>query len=117
VGIAPVYLAVADVNGDGSADLICANVGNKTLTVLTNSLIPTLGLPALTIHSTNNNPLLLSWPAVATGFVLQQNPVLGTTNWVNVTNFINEVNWTNQMSVLPAGNNFYRLYRPDCFLR
>jgi len=37
VGLDPVGLAVADVNGDGWPDIICANVSSDTLTVLTNN--------------------------------------------------------------------------------
>jgi FG-GAP-like repeat/Dockerin type I domain/EF hand len=37
VGSYPKSICAADVNGDGNADLICANSGDKTLTVLTNN--------------------------------------------------------------------------------
>jgi hypothetical protein len=37
VGNEPVSIAVADVNGDGKPDMISANYGNSTLTVLTNN--------------------------------------------------------------------------------
>jgi hypothetical protein len=37
VGLDPVGLATADVNGDGFVDIICANVGSNSLTVLTNN--------------------------------------------------------------------------------
>jgi hypothetical protein len=36
VGLEPVSIAAVDVNGDGSPDLICANVGSNSVTVLTN---------------------------------------------------------------------------------
>ena len=37
VGLETSGVAAADVNGDGSLDLICANYSNNTLTVLTNN--------------------------------------------------------------------------------
>ncbi|HEV2435158.1 MAG TPA: VCBS repeat-containing protein [Verrucomicrobiae bacterium] len=37
VGQRPVCVAPADVNGDGKLDLICANAGDNTVTVLTNN--------------------------------------------------------------------------------
>jgi len=37
VGVNPASVAVVDVNGDGKLDLICANTGDNTLTVLTNN--------------------------------------------------------------------------------
>jgi len=44
VGATPTWVVTADVNGDGLPDLICANPGDNTLTVLTNagggSLVP-----------------------------------------------------------------------------
>ena len=37
VGDLPLWVAVADFNGDGKPDLVCANSGDTTLTVLTNT--------------------------------------------------------------------------------
>jgi len=37
VGSLPINVVAADVNGDGKLDLICANMGDNTLTVLTNN--------------------------------------------------------------------------------
>jgi len=37
VGGAPACVVVADINGDGKLDLICANSASNTLTLLTNS--------------------------------------------------------------------------------
>ena len=39
VGNAPICVAAADVNGDGKVDLISANSGNNTLSVLTNATV------------------------------------------------------------------------------
>jgi hypothetical protein len=53
------------------------------------------------------------WPFPSSGFVLQQNSDLGTTNWVNVTNAANFVGGQNQVLIPPsAGNDFFRLYHP-----
>ena len=37
VGAGPAYAIAADVNGDGRVEMICANTGDDTLTVLTNN--------------------------------------------------------------------------------
>lgn len=37
VGMNPYSVVAADINGDGKLDLICANAGDNTLTVLTNN--------------------------------------------------------------------------------
>src|ERR1051325_2050104 len=40
------------------------------------------GAPLLTITLTSTNTCLVSWPFPSTGFVLQQNTDLKTTNWI-----------------------------------
>jgi hypothetical protein len=66
--------------------------------------------PTLRIARLGNGDLLLGWPASATGFVLQQNPALGTTNWTAVTNPVVIVGDERQVTVAPApGGAFFRL--------
>jgi hypothetical protein len=73
--------------------------------------IPTPARPSLTIQQTATNTVVISWPAAATGFVLQQNTNdLSSVNWSNVTVGIQTVG-TNKTFVVnpPAGNRFFRL--------
>jgi hypothetical protein len=64
----------------------------------------------LSVHLTTTTALLFSWPVSASGFGLQQNSDLGTTNWVNVTNPVSVVGSDYQVIVSPvSGRRFYRL--------
>jgi hypothetical protein len=65
--------------------------------------------PVLTItHS--GNVVIVSWPSLFTGFVLQQNNDLTATNWIDVTNAVGVVGEQNQVIMPPtSSNNFYRL--------
>jgi DNA/RNA endonuclease G (NUC1) len=67
-------------------------------------------LPVLNIVASGTNTILISWPAPATGFALQQNLDLTTAGWSSVTNAVNSVGGLNQI-VLPlmSGNSFFRL--------
>src|SRR6476661_1860656 len=44
--------------------------------------VQTPGAPLLRIFLTSTNTAVVAWPAPSTGFVLQQNTNLVTTNWV-----------------------------------
>ena len=58
-----------------------------------------------------SNNIVLSWPTNATGFGLEENPDLTTTNWVTVTN-APAIAKGNRQVFLPATNNdnlFFRL--------
>jgi hypothetical protein len=69
--------------------------------------------PELSIQFTNRLGVVISWPATPSGFVLQQNSALGTTNWVLNTNIVNLINGTNQVTVaLSTSNTFFRLVNP-----
>jgi hypothetical protein len=69
--------------------------------------------PYLGIDLANTNTVLIFWPASFTGFRLQQNSALTSTNWTSVTNAVNVVNGQNQVTVTPANSSlFYRLIYP-----
>jgi hypothetical protein len=69
--------------------------------------------PKLNILLTAPDKVLLSWSSSLTGYVLQPNLVLGTTNWVNATDIVQVVDGQNQVIVSPlTGNCFYRLFHP-----
>jgi len=72
------------------------------------SVVQTAGAPTLTItHS--GNTVKISWPYPSTGWTLQQNPDLTTTNWSTNGSISND--GTNNFIILtsPTGNLFFRL--------
>ena len=74
--------------------------------------IQTLGAPILTItHSTSF--VIVSWPSPSTGFTLQQNADLNTTNWTVAPQTVTD-DGTNRLVIVnpPVGHVFYRLFKP-----
>ena len=75
-------------------------------------MVPTPGAPALTISITTTNTAMVSRPSPSTGWALQQNTDLATTNWVAspapVENGVIKYIIVNP----PAGNLFFRLSNP-----
>jgi hypothetical protein len=75
--------------------------------------VQTPGAPLLRIVRTATNTVIVAWPSPSTGFSLQQNSVIGTTNWLGATNAVSVVGSENQIIVAPpVGNTFYRLFHP-----
>ena len=75
--------------------------------------VPSLGSPTLTITVTAANAVMVCWPSPGTGFVLEQNPDPGTTNWTTVPQTPMDNGTTRYITVRPpVGNVFYRLRRP-----
>jgi len=69
--------------------------------------------PRLAIVPAGANTVRLSWLASWSGFGLQQNSNLNTTNWVPVTNTVATVGGTNQTTLSPPTSpRFYRLKSP-----
>ena len=66
----------------------------------------------ITVRQTATNSVVISWPSPATGFILQQNPDLSTTNWSAAQT--PDDNGTNKTVIVtpPTGKMFYRLYHP-----
>lgn len=75
--------------------------------------VQTPGAPALRIILSSTNTVVVAWPAPSTGFNLQQNAAVGTTNWIGVTNNQYTVGGEYQVIISPpVGNRFYRLKSP-----
>jgi hypothetical protein len=74
--------------------------------------VQTPGAPLLSIMRSNNSAIV-SWVAPSTGFVLQTNSDLSTTNWVNDLSPVTISNGSNNVTVTPPlGNLFFRLKNP-----
>jgi hypothetical protein len=68
------------------------------------------GSPLLTITVTGPNTIVISWLYPSSGFQLQQNSAVETTNWTGVATSPVQVGDEWQVPVSPpAGNKFYRL--------
>ena len=75
--------------------------------------LQTPGAPALTMRLATANTALISWPSPSTGFTLQQNADLNTTNWMPAPQVVSD-NGANKFIVVnpSAGHRFYRLFKP-----
>ncbi|MBE0544804.1 MAG: hypothetical protein IH623_25990 [Verrucomicrobia bacterium] len=75
--------------------------------------VQTPGAPLLSIATTPTNTVVISWPSPSTGFVLQQNTNLASTNWTAVATPPTDDGSTRSVIVSPpVGNRFYRLQNP-----
>ena len=74
-------------------------------------VVQTEGAPLLSIQSSGGGVVVL-WPNPSTGWNLQQNSDLSTTNWVNVLTTPVVVNTNKTVTVSPAvGNRYFRLMK------
>jgi uncharacterized delta-60 repeat protein len=68
--------------------------------------------PSLNI-TRSNAFVIVSWPSPSTGFVLQQNTDLKTTNWTTASEIVTDNGMIRFITVSQApGNRFYRLFKP-----
>jgi len=97
-----ISITAADVNGDGGMDLICANYDDSYLMVMLNTELPSF-----------LNGVAISWSTNATGFVLQQNGDLTTTDWLDVSVTPTVTNKQKRVIIAPlVDNQYYRLRHP-----
>ncbi len=103
--IFPQSVTTADVNNDGTVDLVCANQGNSTLSVFFNG-------PTLAIKQSGNS-VTVSWLDIWTGWTnLQQNSNLTTTNWIS-TGGVTDDGTNQSLTIIPSsGKLFFRLSNP-----
>ncbi|MBI3852787.1 MAG: hypothetical protein HY298_21240 [Verrucomicrobia bacterium] len=70
------------------------------------------GAPLLTIARSGAN-VIISWPSPSTGFYLQQNTNLATTNWTSFTGTVGDDGTTRSVTNSPpTGNKYFRLFHP-----
>jgi hypothetical protein len=74
------------------------------------SVVQTPGSPTLTVKVTGSNTIVVSWPSVSTGFLLQQNSDLSTANWTTSGLTISDDGTNKSVTIAsPAANLFFRL--------
>ncbi len=75
--------------------------------------VQTPGDPVLGIKLTTTNTVMIYWSSPSTGYNLQVNTDLSTTNWVTPTETVTD-NGTIKYIIVnpPNGNRFYRLKNP-----
>ncbi len=73
----------------------------------------TPGAPLLSIRLTSTNTAMVFWPSPSTGFNLQMNTNVATTNWSSVAESIQDNGAIKFIIVTPpAGNRYFRLKSP-----
>jgi hypothetical protein len=73
------------------------------------AVVPEPGAPAVEIRRTDTNSVVIAWPNPSTGFELQENVNLGTTNWVSGPSPIVVPPEKQVIVSPPVGTHFYRL--------
>ena len=102
----PTHLVTIDPSGN------VTEIGPSVTSIDAIAFQPTPVQPALTIQRVTNS-VVLSWPASAIGYRLQQNTNLVTSTWVSNQNAIMITNGTKQVTVTNVtGNKFFRLINP-----
>ena len=75
--------------------------------------LQTAGAPYLSITNTPTNTVMVYWPYPSTGWSLQANTNLATTNWVSPPQTVDNNGTINYIIINPpAGHRFYRLINP-----
>jgi hypothetical protein len=113
----PVGAGTVGGAGDYQSNSVCTltaspNAGScYTFTNLVNrSLVANfVAVPKLSLAPPQANALTLTWPTNFSGFVLQRNADLATTNWVTTSGLVSIVGTNNQVTLPPLiGNGFFR---------
>jgi len=94
---------------------LASTSASYTFTNLVNrSLVASfVAVPRLSLSALQPDALVITWPTNFSGFVLQQNSDLATTNWVDATNVVSIVGTNRQVTITPlTGRGFFRLAFP-----
>jgi hypothetical protein len=107
-GRSPVWVAVMPT-GTPPAPVSSVMAGLRSFN-LCQSVTPP---PKLTITLRDTNSVIAAWPSPSTGWTLQDNTNLNTTNWSEVLTMPVDDGATKSVTVAPPlGTRFYRLHKP-----
>ncbi len=100
------------IAADGSGAVTRLNIITPGDPVAYVGAVLTEGLPRLTAWGTSTNTVVVSWPSPSTGFTLQQNTNISTTDWVGIPQTVTD-DGTNKFIIVnpPTGKRFYRLVK------
>ena len=102
----PTYLVTIDPFGD------VTTIGTSVANIDGIAFRPSAARPSLSIQATGTN-VTVAWPTSATGFRLQQNTNLLSTNWISSPGPTNVVGTNNEVTITPArGDLYFRLITP-----
>jgi hypothetical protein len=110
----PYQKFTTNITATTASEILSFHGIDATSAILLDNVSMTPAAPLLNVSLSSSNTLLFTWIGSTTGFVLQVNPSLGTTNWVTLTNAPVAAGSSNEI-VLPtpaASSQFYRLTLP-----
>jgi hypothetical protein len=109
----PYQKFTSTITATNSSEILSFHGIDATSSILLDNVSMMLAGPPLNLAVSPSNTLVFTWTAPTTGYRLQANASLSTTNWVTLTNAPDSVGSNNQIIVpAPASNQFYRLTSP-----
>lgn len=102
------------VNWTDNSEVVSSSTRYLFTNLVHRSLVANfVAVPQLSLSMPQPNALVIAWPTNFSGFVLQQNSDLGTTNWLSATNSVSVVGSNKQVTITPlTGSGFFRLFHP-----
>jgi hypothetical protein len=104
----------AFVNWSENGKAVCSSASYTFTNIVNRSLVAHfIPAPQLSVSLPQPRTMVLAWPTNFSGFLLQENPDLATTNWTRASDPVGVVG-TNYQATNSAtiGARFLRLYRP-----
>ena len=97
-----------------NGETVSASASYQFTNIVNRSLVANfVAVPQLSLTTLQPDTLVITWPTNFSGYVLQQNSDLGTTNWLSDTNPASVVGSNQQVTISPlTGSRFFRLARP-----
>ena len=104
----------AFANWTDNGKVVSSSSSYSFTNLVNRSLVATfVSMPALSIFLLQPGTLALTWPTNYPSWTLQENPDLGSANWVPVPDAITVVETNNRVSLSPVtGSRYFRLSNP-----